>query len=711
MGLQGFLEKKYIEKPLIWPNRIEARQYQKVIAEKAIHKNTLVVLPTALGKTIISTIVAAHFLYNYKNTRILVMAPTRPLVMQHKDSFMNFLTLRDKDAIALTGKIPSIYRKKIWEGDAKVIFATPQVVKNDLENNILTLKDFNLLVFDECHRARKDYAYTLVAKKYVEQSSWPTILGMTASPGAEKKRIEEICKALYIEQVEHRSEEDEDVSPYINPVKVDWKYIDLPDEFKKASKIIREMLSEKNKWLVKMGFIYKRPDYISRRELLEIGEKLRHQLKIVPNEKKGPIYSAIVVQSAALTLSHSLELLETQGIVTAKLFLDRIESESEKKKSYKSIIKDDRYGKLVELLNEKETLDHPKIEILIQEVENQLKKKDSKIIVFTQYRDTASYLVDRLKSITNASVERFVGQANKAGDRGLRQKEQAKLIEDFREGDTNVLVATCIAEEGLDIPSVDLVIFYDPIPSEIRYIQRKGRTGRKVAGKALILATKDTYDMVYLYASKRKVGKMKNIVGSLNQELDSMFRLGPKLEKVPISDEELKDIKQEAEITQTEPHLYKSEQDKVKDFIRDTDKTARRIYMKALKHGSKGLRIQDLIEEEGLSADIVKAAVEKLEEMDKITKESSDYFIVKSIKKPSNKSEYIKDVYDVRVEKVYPGRAVVWINDKWRARVASHDFEGPAKLMKKNSRFKARGKLYHEQGTLCFRIKDVIELY
>jgi ERCC4-related helicase len=54
----------------------------------------------------------------------------------------------------------------------------------------------------------------------------------------------------------------------------------------------------------------------------------------------------------------------------------------------------------------------------------------------------------------------------------MSQEEQSAVLESFRNGEFDVLVATSIAEEGLDIPEVDLVVFYEPIPSEIRYIQR-----------------------------------------------------------------------------------------------------------------------------------------------------------------------------------------------------------------------------------------------
>jgi Fanconi anemia group M protein len=530
---------KFIDHPLIWPNKIEARAYQLNIAEKACQKNTLIVLPTALGKTIISALVAVHFLYNYKHLHVLVMAPTRPLVMQHKESFMNILKLKNSDAALLTGKTPSFYRKHVWNSSFKIAFATPQVIENDLERNLFSLKDFSLLIFDECHRARKDYAYTYIAKKYIEQCAWPMILGLTASPGADEAKVKEICEALFIEQIEFRIESDSDVASYINPVDIEWKFIDMPSEYVELSSLIKDMLNEKLLWLNQNGLIKKNPNYITRKDLLKLGVELHARLE--SSIDKGFMYSAIIVQSAALTLFHALELLETQGIQTLQGFLEKIKKEDLSKKSFKTIINDLRYFKLLQLLKIYSDKPHPKIQLLKSEVEKQLEAKpNSKILIFTQYRDTASYIVEQLKH--KYLVERFVGQASKNGDFGLTQDKQVEILNRFRNGKTSILVATCVAEEGLDIPSVDLVIFYEPIPSEIRYIQRKGRTGRKAAGKVIILAARNTYDMAYLYVSKRKVEKMKRIISNLNRILKPIQRLGEKPKLNPLSKKEIEEL-------------------------------------------------------------------------------------------------------------------------------------------------------------------------
>ena len=710
------MSSRHVESPLIWPGRVEARRYQQTIAEKACEKNTLVVLPTALGKTIISALAAAHFLYNHKQKRILVMAPTRPLVLQHKETYMKILKLKEDDAVTLTGKTPAPYRRQVWDGEARIIFATPQVVKNDLaENAQLTLKGFSLLVFDECHRARKEYAYTDVARKYVEQSAWPMLLGMTASPGADRKKIEDICQALFIEQIEYRSEEDADVAPYINPVEVEWRHVDLPEEYRELSRIVRSMLNHRLSWLNRIGVIHGKPEYVGRRDLLEAGEELRYRLEETIEEERGPIFSAIVTQSASLTLFHSLELLETQGIPTLLSFLGKVEQECEEKKSYKTITSDPQYAELKRLLTQHLKLEHPKVPLLGRMVENQIKQHpNSKILIFTQYRDTASHLVEQLKENRSLFVERFVGQASKQNDPGLSQDEQAEILRNFRDGDTNALVATCIAEEGLDIPNVDLVIFYEPIPSEIRYIQRKGRTGRKTAGKAIILAANDTFDIAYLYASKRRVERMRKITSSLNHELTPLMRHGLKPEPNPMTMDELSELEKHATVTIIEPQLIRPEEERVKEFLREVEKASRILWKKTMKAGSNGLPIEDLVEsavEEGITPATAKAAIERLEEIGQVGKVGWDRIVATlSVHTRPTSAKTERDVYELTVEKIYPGSAVVLINDKWRARLAHEDFEGPPSLVKKNSKFKARGILYHDKGTLCFRVQEVTQI-
>jgi ERCC4-related helicase len=702
--------------PLIRYERIDTRLYQETIAAKARLRNTLVVLPTALGKTVITALVAAHFLYNQKQTSILMMAPTRPLVLQHHQSFLKVLKIPDDETIVLTGKISNRNREAIWKEKNRLIFATPQVVKNDLIRKYVDLKQFSLIVFDECHRATRDYAYTFVAKKYMERAPWPIILGTTASPGAERKRVEEICRALFIEQIEYRSEEDVDVVPYINPVQTEWKFVELPEEYLKIKLAIRELINERLSWLRRLGHLQKNIDYTTRRDLLEIGEILRSKISYSSEKNKGPIYSAIIAQSAALTLFHALELLETQGINTLSAFIGRIEATKNSKKSYKTIIKHHKYQTLKTNIDETKNIHHPKVALLLEEVKQQfIRKRTSRIIIFTQYRDTATDLVRLLNESLDVRVERFVGQATKEKDIGLSQDEQSEILKEFNDGEIKILVATCIAEEGLDIPSVELVIFYEPVPSEIRHIQRKGRTGRKAAGRAIILAAKDTFDIAYVYASKKRVEKMRRITRILNRDLKPLIRLGPKPEDIPLTNDELKELEKKAEEHLSDDSVKHVQKNEDKKFIKEVERASRIILSETMKNGDKGVNIENITSSlalDGISSNAVMVAINKLEDSGHIMRLGWD--CVASIKFASKQGNSLskneKDVFKIIVETVYPGKAIVWINDRWRARILPEDFEGPPSLLKKDSTFTAHGNLYRDNGILCFRVTEILEL-
>jgi len=699
---------KYLEQPLIWPDTIEFRLYQKRIAEVASERNTLVILPTALGKTVISAMVAANTLYNYRDAKVLVMAPTRPLVMQHRNSFLKMLKLKEKDTAILTGKTPSDHRRLFWEGEAKVVFSTPQVVRNDLQDRRLSLENYGLVVFDECHRAVKEYAYTDVARTYVSQARYPLILGMTASPGSDVSRVLDVCRNLYIERVEFRSEEDSDVKPYIQPIEIEWKRVNLPTEYLTIRSRIGSMLDRRLNWLVHNGVIKRNPEYVTRKTLIEAGEQLRYMLEAESiEEERGRIFTAIINQSLALTLFHMFELLETQGLYTLKAFLGKVELEKEEKRSYTVLLNDPEYGNFKAMVGAT-SVEHPKAELLKQIVKEQLcRKPTSRMLVFTQYRDTASHLVDELKKVPSVETDRFVGQASKLMDKGLTQEEQADRIRMLEDGELNVLVATSIAEEGLDIPAVDHVIFYEPIPSEIRYIQRRGRTGRKAPGKVTILAANESLDMIYLYASGRRTEKMRRTAQNINVKLQPILRKIAKPAPNPLTPMELKTIEEEAVRFEAEPEIVKTEIETMREFNRKVARTERILYMKLLEAGSEGATLDQLTSEmefEGASPQAVKAALGLMMKEGLATEVKLARYASTSAVKPAGGK-----VYEVLVEKIYPGSAVVRVNDKWRARLDPYEYNGPRNLIKKNARFNATADMYRMNETLCIRIKEVTQ--
>ncbi|MEM3451886.1 MAG: helicase-related protein, partial [Nitrososphaerales archaeon] len=656
-----------------------------------------------LGKTVISALIAAKILYNYRDKRVLVMAPTRPLCMQHKDTYQRIIRLPQDDFTLLTGKIPSDYREAVWKGASRIIFATPQVVRNDILMRGLNLNNFGLLVFDECHRAVKEYAYTEIAQHYVKQSDYPLILGMTASPGSDIERVRMVCESLFIEHVEYRCDEDDDVRPYIQPIHVEWKRVNLPLNYQPLRDILRGMLDARIKWLQSKGYLKDSSKNVTRKQLIELGAELRYNAEMSIEEERGPIYQAIIQQSLALTISHMLELLETQGAYTLKAFIEKMENDD--KRSHTMLMKEDIYGELLDLLNGKCYVEHPKVEMLKQVVKEQLTKNlNSRILVFTQFRDTATHLVEELNKLNNVKAERFVGQANRFGDRGLTQEQQASLIDDLRKGYINTLVATSIAEEGLDIPEVDLVVFYEPIPSEIRYIQRRGRTGRKTAGRVVILATNDTYDMIYLYASSRRVKTMRIIASKLNSILKPVLRTKMKPALNPMTQEEISRIQLVSGLKH-EPLLITSELERFKDLSREVERAERIIYLKILEKGVLGLNDEELyyeMEKEGFNKGVVKAALSKLIKKRHI--ESGHNLLSIPIK-----NTYGTKIMDVEIEKVMVGQAIVWVNGKWRARLLPENYNGPKEMIRKGAVFKALCELYRDSGVLCVKVRQVVQ--
>jgi Fanconi anemia group M protein len=491
--------------------KFEAREYQKRIAESATGGNTLVVLPTGLGKTMIAMMVAAERLAKFGESKVMVLAPTRPLVLQHFRAFGEHLDLPRGSMVTLTGTVDPGEREVLWL-KSRVIFATPQTVYNDVRHGRISLDDVVLAVFDEAHRSVKDYTYTKLAQAYRDQARHPLILGLTASPGGSKEKVNEIKRNLFIEKVEARTEESEDVSTYVEQTAVQAIKVKVPREYEDVIARLRELFNDKVKKLIDGGFL--RNNRVSKKALLEARGTISARLKSAQTRggPKGYIFGAIINQAQAVGILHALEVAETQGAPTLARYLEKVRERPEKGKSIASLLKDPRWIRIEEEAAKVRKVEHSKLGVLLSVVRDQLAAKpDSKIIVFTQYRDTIEDIVDALES-AGYSAERFVGQADRTGSKGMDQDTQTKALERFRSGGFTVLVSSSIGEEGLHVPDVDLVVFYEAVPSEIRSIQRRGRTGRTTAGKVVILLAEGTVDEAYYYSSLLKESRMRKLV-------------------------------------------------------------------------------------------------------------------------------------------------------------------------------------------------------
>ncbi|MFH1787216.1 MAG: DEAD/DEAH box helicase [archaeon] len=494
---------------------ITPRKYQQKILESCIKKNCLVVLPTGIGKTLIALMLAIRRMEEFPKQKIVFLAPTKPLAEQHLDYFKKYLPELFADMQLFTGVIKAEQREKIWQ-TADIIFSTPQCVANDLKKKLYDLKEVSLLIEDEAHRCIKNYDYNYVAQQYLKQAQNQKILGLTASPGSEASKIKEICKNLSIEEVELRTRESLDVKEYLQELEFEKIFVEFPPEFQEIKHITSELL---NKYIeeLKTRRILFGPS--SKTRLIQLQKEIMGTLSRGNRNFNYMLGASACAQ--AIKLQHALELLETQTLESFNKYLKNLFQQAAKKQSkgVMKLVKKVEFNFIFMQSNEllAKKMEHPKIQKLVEIVEKENKEK-IKIIVFTQFRDSALTIAKKLNELKGIKAKIFVGQAKKK-DSGLSQKEQKKMIQEFSEGKINVLVATSIAEEGLDIPEVNTVIFYEPIPSAIRAIQRAGRTARLMKGKLIVLITKNTRDESFYYVSRSREKKMHSAISSIKEDL------------------------------------------------------------------------------------------------------------------------------------------------------------------------------------------------
>jgi len=500
---------------------ISPREYQIRIFERCREKNCLVVLPTGLGKTLIALMLTIERLRVFPGEKVIFLAPTKPLAEQHLAYFKKHLPELFAGMDLFTGQVNAPKRKKVWQ-TADIIFSTPQCVANDLKNNLYNLNEVCLLIEDEAHRCLKNYDYRYIAEKYMEQSPHQRILGLTASPGSTEAKIKEICKNLSVEEVELRTRGSMDVKEYLQEMKFEKVIIDFPPEFEEIRQILKKIFEEYVSELKSRKVLFGPASKIG---LIELQKKISAGLS--RNHKNFNYILSASVCAQAIKIQHALELLETQTLSGFNKYLNELLKQAERKQSkgVVRLVKRQEFNlaliKSNEILAKKE--EHPKINKLKEIVEEEKSNNEKlKIIVFTQFRETASIISKKLNEIKGINAKIFVGQAkreSKEAVQGLSQKEQSNIISEFSSGEINVLCATSIAEEGLDIPEVNLVIFYEPIPSEIRTIQRIGRTARLMKGKIIFLITKGTRDEAFFYVSKNREKKMHEAIDNIKRDL------------------------------------------------------------------------------------------------------------------------------------------------------------------------------------------------
>ncbi len=491
------------------------RVYQETILNTAAKANTLICLPTGRGKTKIAIMIAIHRLNNFPNSKVLFLTPTKPLAAQIAKEFSESSDISNIQMF--TGEIKPEERAELFK-EASVIVSTPQGMSNDIINKKVDLRKISMIVFDEAHRSTGDYDYVWIAKQYQKRGNFPRIIGLSASPGSDITSITEVCKNLHIEDIEVRTDSDEDIKPYVHETKVQYLTLELPSEFKEVQKYLNECFKEKLRVLrdLKVSPTVTR---VTKTQLLQMQREC--QKRLARGERHPELWQSMSLVAEAMKVQHALELFETQGLGAAFEYFKKLykEAETTKVKATKKLVQDPNFKAAyfkISSLHDNDLM-HPKLEKLIEIIKKEVKSCE-KILIFNHYRDSVMKLKEHLDEIEGVKSALFVGQTKKKGI-GLSQKEQIKVLEEFKEGKHNVLIGTSVGEEGIDIPAVDLIIFYEPVPSAIRTVQRRGRTGRGKEGRVIVLVTKGTRDEAYRWTAYHKENRMHRVLKDLKSKL------------------------------------------------------------------------------------------------------------------------------------------------------------------------------------------------
>ena len=520
---------------------VEARAYQIRALKNALSSSCLMVMPTGFGKTAVEWMVMAEFLRQH-DKKIILIAPTTGLVAQQQRMARDMINIDPEHILRYTGETAPEKRHEIWR-KGRILMATPQVIRNDATNRRISLDDVSLIIFDEAHHATGNHAYAQVGDLYLSQNPSGFTLAATASPGSTKGAILEVAKRLGIDRLDVSMKDEALLKPYAVTLHNDVIYVDLPESLKTLIFPLQEHQSLEVESIQRMGFMGSVKNLTSR-IITEAQQSISRA--IGRRDKRG--YNAARKVSDIRRMHMLLDLLKTQGVKAGLAFLDKAESEG--RSGDRGTNRFLAQPVIHNFRNDARNLGelHPKAEIVNKMVKQKISENpNSRIIIFTEYRYTVNNLTELLSNIEGVKVSQFIGQSSSGKQKGMTQKEQLARLEEFRSGKVNVLVATSVGEEGLDVPAAELVLLYEPVPSAIRSIQRRGRTARQTSGTVKTLVANETRDQFVSHAAKAREKKMYNNLADIKRQGRLQFSPSSMEEILSFFDIELDDNRITAE--------------------------------------------------------------------------------------------------------------------------------------------------------------------
>ncbi|XP_059706707.1 Fanconi anemia group M protein isoform X3 [Haemorhous mexicanus] len=539
----------------IYPTNLPVRPYQERMAGAALLANTLVCLPTGLGKTFVAAVVMYNFYRWFPSGKVLFLAPTKPLVAQQMEACGRVMGIPWRDMAEMTGGTQALGRRELWN-TKRVFFLTPQIMVNDLSRGTCPAVDIKCLVIDEAHKALGNHAYCQVVRELSKYTNQFRVLALSATPGSDTKAVQQVISNLLIAQIEVCAEDSPEIQPYSHERQVEKIVVPLGEELMEIQNTYIKVLEAFAGRLIKVGVLSRRdiPSLTKYQIILA-----RDQYRKNPSAQHAGIHQGIIEGDFALCISlyHGYELLLQMGIRSLFIYLwgimdgskglSRTKSELGRNEDFMELYQQlqDMFSdtavtaesgsagnSTTALENKKEFVySHPKLkkleEIVIEHFRSWKQRGsagedrsegcpgDTRVMIFSSFRDSVQEIAEMLARLSPAvRAMTFVGHSSGKSTKGFTQKEQLEVVRRFREGGYNTLVSTCVGEEGLDIGEVDLIVCFDAQRSPVRLVQRMGRTGRRRHGRIVVILAQGREERTYNQSQCNKRSIHKAISGN-----------------------------------------------------------------------------------------------------------------------------------------------------------------------------------------------------
>uniref|UniRef100_A0A8C3ENR7 FA complementation group M n=1 Tax=Corvus moneduloides TaxID=1196302 RepID=A0A8C3ENR7_CORMO len=502
----------------IYPTNLPVRPYQERMAGAALLANTLVCLPTGLGKTFVAAVVMYNFYRWFPSGKVLFLAPTKPLVAQQMEACGRVMGIPARDMAEMTGGTQALGRRELWN-TKRVFFLTPQIMVNDLSRGTCPAVEIKCLVIDEAHKALGNHAYCQVVRELSKYTNQFRVLALSATPGSDTKAVQQVISNLLIAQIEVCAEDSPEIQPYSHERQVEKIVVPLGEELVEIQNTYIKVLEAFAGRLIKVGVLSRR----------DIPSLTKYQIILARDQyRKNP------------SAQHAVSSLFISYILSRFLFLTELGRNEDFMELYQQLRdvfsatavapENGSVCKSTAVLEKKKEFvySHPKLkkleEIVIEHFkswkrgcsdEGKSESGDTRVMIFSSFRDSVQEIAEMLARLSPAvRAMTFVGHSSGKSTKGFTQKEQLEVVRRFREGGYNTLVSTCVGEEGLDIGEVDLIVCFDAQRSPVRLVQRMGRTGRRRHGRIVVILAQGREERTYNQSQCNKRSIHKAISGN-----------------------------------------------------------------------------------------------------------------------------------------------------------------------------------------------------